>query len=217
QQHSPCLSLPWPKNLLVLGTTSIPEPLLDVCSNTVKPDCQYYLVSAIPGASGGGVSLHGGRNGFCPLDVIQLSSDSGRGIKLTLSPYDNSTIIRESTDLNLIFPVLLSGHEYCNEQPLWKVDNYDVSLGIGFITTGGFVGHPGAETLLNWFKLEIFGTLPSSYKIVHCPSFCESCVKLCSNVGISYKDGIRCLALALYDKPSFSVALIPGTERSMFV
>ncbi|KDO42543.1 hypothetical protein CISIN_1g031740mg [Citrus sinensis] len=133
--------------LLVLGTTSFPEPLFDVHGNTVQPNCQYYLVSAIPGAG---------------------------GIKLALSPYENSTIVRESTDLNLIFPVLLSGREYCNKQSLWKVDNYNASSGIWFVTTGGFVGYPGAETLLNWFKLEKFGTFPGAYKIVHCPSICES-------------------------------------------
>ncbi|GAY52243.1 hypothetical protein CUMW_140410 [Citrus unshiu] len=48
--------------LLVLGTTSFPEPLFDVHGNTVQPNCQYYLVSAIPGAGGGEVSLQGSRN-----------------------------------------------------------------------------------------------------------------------------------------------------------
>ncbi|KAH9724997.1 Kunitz trypsin inhibitor 5 [Citrus sinensis] len=183
-------------SLLVLGTSSVPEPLLDVNGNKVESTLQYYIVSAIWGAGGGGVSLHGGRNGYCPLDVIQLPSDTQNGIKLTLSPYNNSTIVRESTDLNLRFSVLLSGRDYCNEQPLWKVDNYDAASGKWFITTGGLDG---------------------TYKIVHCPSVCESCVKLCNNVGRSFEDGVRRLVLVRDDEPAFPVVLIPATERSTSV
>ncbi|KAL9432535.1 hypothetical protein AB3S75_027548 [Citrus x aurantiifolia] len=204
-------------SLLVLGTSSVPEPLLDVNGNKVESTLQYYIVSAIWGAGGGGVSLHGGRNGYCPLDVIQLPSDTQNGIQLTLSPYNNSTIVRESTDLNLRFSVLLSGRDYCNEQPLWKVDNYDAASGKWFITTGGLDGHPGAETLLNWFKLEKIGNFPGTYKIVHCPSVCESCVKLCNNVGRSFEDGVRRLVLVRDDEPAFPVVLIPATERSTSV
>ncbi|KAH9724993.1 Kunitz trypsin inhibitor 5 [Citrus sinensis] len=183
-------------SLLVLGTSSVPEPLLDVHGNKVESTIKYYIVSAIWGAGGGGVSLHGGRNGYCPLDVIQLPSDMQNGIELTLSPYNNSTIVRESTDLNLRFSVLLSGRDYCNEQPLWKVDNYDAASGKWFITTGGLDG---------------------IYKIVHCPSVCESCVKLCHNVGRSFEDGVRRLVLVRDDEPAFPVVLIPATERSTSV
>ncbi|KAH9724995.1 Kunitz trypsin inhibitor 5 [Citrus sinensis] len=183
-------------SLLVLGTSSVPEPLLDVNGNKVESTLKYYIVSAIWGAGGGGVSLHGGRNGYCPLDVIQLPSDMQNGIELTLSPYNNSTIVRESTDLNLRFSVLLSGRDYCNEQPLWKVDNYDAASGKWFITTGGLDG---------------------TYKIVHCPSVCESCVKHCNNVGRSFEDGVRRLVLVRDDEPAFPVVLIPATERSTSV
>ncbi|GAY61735.1 hypothetical protein CUMW_212280 [Citrus unshiu] len=203
--------------LLVLGTSSVPEPLLDVNGNKVESTLQYHIVSAIWGPGGGGVSLHGGRNGYCPLDVIQLPSAIQWGKKLILSPYDNSTIVRESTDLNLRFVGLLSGSKQCNELPLWKVDNYDASSGRWFITTGGLDGHPGAETLLNWFKLEKTN-LPGAYKIVHCPSVCESCVKLCSSVGrFSFEDGVRRLVLVRDDEPAFPVVLIPARERSTSV
>ncbi|KAH9781061.1 Kunitz trypsin inhibitor 5 [Citrus sinensis] len=183
--------------LLVLGTSSVPEPLLDVNGNKVESTLQYHIVSAIWGAGGGGVSLHGGRNGYCPLDVIQLPSAIQWGKKLILSPYDNSTIVRESTDLNLRFVGLLSGSKQCNELPLWKVDNYDASSGRWFITTGGLDG---------------------AYKIVHCPSVCESCVKLCSSVGrFSFEDGVRRLVLVRDDEPAFPVVLIPARERSTSV
>ncbi|KAK9199168.1 hypothetical protein WN944_014356 [Citrus x changshan-huyou] len=108
-----------------------PDPLVDVNGNEVEASRDYYVVSLISGAGGGGLTLFRGRNELCPLDVIQLSSDLRRGTH--------------------------------------------------------------------------------AYKIVHCPSVCESCVSLCNDVGVSYDDNRR---LALTKERAFAVVLFPADERS---
>ncbi|KAK2662926.1 hypothetical protein Ddye_001500 [Dipteronia dyeriana] len=68
-----------------------------------------------------------------------------------------------------------------NQPTVWKVDDYDGSTRQWYITTNGVEGNAGAETLKNWLKFKRYEHT-YGYKIVHCPSVCESCVKLYSNV-----------------------------------
>ncbi|MFI3449542.1 Kunitz family serine protease inhibitor, partial [Klebsiella pneumoniae] len=157
-------------------------PLVDVNGKEVKANQDYYIVSAIWGAGGGGLNLSPGRNELCPLDVFQEGSDMQRGSPLRFSAHTNTDIIYEAMDLNVKFSTEKTTR--CNEPTVWKVDNYDESRGEWFVTTGGVEGNPGRQTLQNWFKFERIGsTLTGMYKIVHCPSVCKSCVHLCENVG----------------------------------
>ncbi|KAH9723276.1 Kunitz trypsin inhibitor 5 [Citrus sinensis] len=183
------------------------DPLVDVHGNKVEASRDYYLVSAIRGAGGGGLTLFRGRNELCPLDVVQLSSDSERGTRLRFSMHDKTSIINEDVDLNVRF----STETRCNEPTVWRVDSYDPSRGKWFITTGGVEGNPGAQTLKNWFKFERIGRDRAMYKIVHCPSVCESCVSLCNDVGVSNDHARR---LALTNGRALAVVLVPGNERS---
>ncbi|KAH9717476.1 Kunitz trypsin inhibitor 5 [Citrus sinensis] len=178
--------------------TSESEPILDVYGNKVESNLEYKLLEVKNGTSGG-FSIHGGTNGECPLDVVQLSSPTERDHYVRLLPFDNSTVVRESTDLNLI-------------EPVWTVGNYNASLGKWFLTTGGIVGHPGAKTLLNWFKLKKVSV--SIYNLVHCPSVCDSCVKLCNKVGIFYVDGVRRLVLVRDDDQPLRLVLFPAPNPS---
>lgn len=186
-----------------------PDPLLDINGNEVEASRDYYLVSVIRGAGGGGLTLYRGRNELCPLDVIQLSSDLQKGTRLRFAAYNNTSIIHEAVDLNVKFSTETS----CNEPTVWRVDNYDPSRGKWFITTGGVEGNPGAQTLQNWFKLERVGTDQGTYKIVHCPSVCKSCVFLCNDVGVAH-DYRRRLALTAGNERVFGVVIVPADERS---
>ncbi|KAK2662929.1 hypothetical protein Ddye_001503 [Dipteronia dyeriana] len=173
------------------------QPLVDIRGNEVRTGTAYQIVSAIRGAGGGGLTLGEGRNGLCPLDVLQLGSDLMWGLPFLFSPVNNTVdkqdYVYESTDLNIIF--VTSQIRICGEPKVWKVDNYDESKGQWFITTNGVVGNPGTQTLESWFKFEkVDGN--NTYKIKYCPSVCESCVSLCSDVGIYYGDVYRRLALS---------------------
>nr|3IIR_A Chain A, Trypsin inhibitor [Murraya koenigii]3IIR_B Chain B, Trypsin inhibitor [Murraya koenigii]3ZC8_A Chain A, TRYPSIN INHIBITOR [Murraya koenigii]3ZC9_A Chain A, TRYPSIN INHIBITOR [Murraya koenigii] len=185
------------------------DPLLDINGNVVEASRDYYLVSVIGGAGGGGLTLYRGRNELCPLDVIQLSPDLHKGTRLRFAAYNNTSIIHEAVDLNVKFSTETS----CNEPTVWRVDNYDPSRGKWFITTGGVEGNPGAQTLKNWFKLERVGTDQGTYEIVHCPSVCKSCVFLCNDVGVSY-DYRRRLALTAGNERVFGVVIVPANEGS---
>ncbi|KAH9668895.1 Kunitz trypsin inhibitor 5 [Citrus sinensis] len=165
--------------------TSESEPVLDVYGNKVESNLEYKLLEVKNGTSGG-FSIHGGTSGECPLDVVQLSSPTERDHYVRLLPFDNSTVVRESTDLNLI-------------EPVWTVGNYNDSLGKWFLTTGGIIGHPGAKTI---------------YNLVHCPSVCDSCVKLCNKVGIFYVDGVRRLVLVRDDDQPLRLVLFPAPNPS---
>ncbi|KAK0579604.1 hypothetical protein LWI29_028561 [Acer saccharum] len=182
------------KPLLVAASD---QPLFDINGDKVRTNTTYRIVSAIRGDGGGGLTLGDGRNGPCPLDVVQLGSDLMWGLPFMFSPVNNTVeeenCVPQSIDLNIIFakPQIM----ICGEPKVWKVDSYDQSTGQWFITTNGAVGNPGAQTLESWFKFEKVDCY--TYKIQYCPSaVCETCVSLCSDVGIYYGNGGRRLALS---------------------
>nr|BAQ21278.1 miraculin-like protein [Citrus tamurana] len=200
------------------------EPILDVYGNQVDSSHRYYLVSALWGVkTGGGISADKGKNGQCPTDVIQLRPKDKRGKNLVLLPYDNSTIVRESTNIKLKFS-RVSSLQQCNKDSLWKVDNDNASLGKQFITIGE------GKTCQNLFKLEkvsasIFDMkialdIPCLYKIVHCSTPVNgSCDTLCKDVGVSNVDGVqRLVVVDDNDQPNLPlpVVLFPADSgRSM--
>ncbi|KAH7550614.1 hypothetical protein ACOSP7_023943 [Xanthoceras sorbifolium] len=187
-----------------------PEPLVDIRGDKVLTGTTYRIVSAIRGGGGGGLTLGDGRNGLCPLDVVQLGSDLMWGLPFFFSPINSTTIdqqsfVYDSTDLNIIFvvPQII----ICDVPKVFKVDNYDESTGQWFITTNGAIGNPGPQTLQNWFKFEkVHG---NTYKIKYCPSVCESCVSLCSDVGIYHDDKAQ-RRLALNSERPFLVHIYKG-------
>ncbi|KAK9199875.1 hypothetical protein WN944_015068 [Citrus x changshan-huyou] len=191
-----------------------PDPLLDINGNEVEATRDYYVVSAIRGAGGGGLSLFKGRNGLCPFDVIQESSDLQKGTPLRFATYKNTSIIHEAMDLTVKFSAQTRCNELTVRAALPLIDDYDEPRGKWFITTGGVEGNPGPQTLKNWFKFQRSGTFPDTYKIVHCPSVCNSCVSLCENVGVSHEDGAGRLVLKADDELVFPIVIIPAKERS---
>ncbi|KAH7550604.1 hypothetical protein ACOSP7_023964 [Xanthoceras sorbifolium] len=184
-----------------LSAAAAPEPLVDIRGDKVRTGTTYQIVSAIQGAGGGGLTLNEGRDGLCPLDVYQYGSDLLWGLPFFFSPI-NSTIIDQysyvydSTDLNIIFGP--SPFKICNEPKVFKVDSYDEPTGQWFITSNGAIGNPGPQTLHSWFKFEKVNG--KTYKIKYCPSVCESCVSLCSDVGIYYDDRLL-RRLVLSERP----------------
>ncbi|XP_031263032.1 miraculin-like [Pistacia vera] len=184
-----------------------PKPLLDINGEKVLTGTPYYIVSAIRGAGGGGVSVFPTRD-RCPRNVIQLPSDLDKGLPLLFSPAteNGDGIVYESSDLNIRF---YSQDALCL-QIVWRVNDYDSSTGEWFITRSGVAGNPGAETLLNWFKFERFGNT-HSYKIVHCPKVCDTCATLCGDVGVHLLSGTRRLVLKA-DPGNFLINFIKAEE-----
>ncbi|KAA8522732.1 hypothetical protein F0562_009106 [Nyssa sinensis] len=179
-------------NLLLGAADDEPNPVLDVAGNTVQRGVDYYILPVVRG-SGGGLTLASNRNGSnCPLDVVQEQQEVDNGLPLTFSPVTGEGVVREITDLNIQF----SAATICIQSLVWKLGDFDESVGRSFVTTGGVEGNPGQETLSNWFRIE---KDDNDYKIVFCPSVCDICRPLCGDIGIFIENGIRRLALS--DEP----------------
>ncbi|TXG53966.1 hypothetical protein EZV62_019222 [Acer yangbiense] len=67
------------------------DPLLDLDGDKVEAGSAYYIVSIMIGAGGGDLTLSPNRNGSCPLDVTQHSSDLLRGYPMFFYPINYSS------------------------------------------------------------------------------------------------------------------------------
>ncbi|KAJ1377268.1 Proteinase inhibitor I3, Kunitz legume [Sesbania bispinosa] len=165
-----------------------PEQVVDTSGKNVRAGSYYYIVPASP-AYGGLSLVNTGKD--CPLDVAVV--DGYQGFLLVFTPVNQKKgVVRVNTDLNIDFSV----ESTCPQSTVWKLDDYDYSAGTWFVTTGGVIGNPGSQTIKNWFKIEKY---EDAYKLVYCPSVCNSCSHPCRDIGI-YEDqyGKR---LALTDVP----------------
>ncbi|KAK2642914.1 hypothetical protein Ddye_024677 [Dipteronia dyeriana] len=176
---------------LVVTADASPDPVLDIAGKKLRAGTDYYILPVFRGR-GGGLTLASTGKETCPLDVVQERHEVENGLPVTFSPVNiKKGVIRLSTDQNIKF----NASTICVQSTVWKLDSYDDSLGQWFVTTGGVEGNPGRETTSNWFKIEKFD---DDYKLVFCPSVCDTCRVLCRDIGI-YIDratGIRRLALS---------------------
>ncbi|XP_027159534.1 21 kDa seed protein-like [Coffea eugenioides] len=157
-----------------------PNPVLDHDGDEIRAGVEYYIVSSIRGAGGGGVTY--GRsisNESCPLPVVQEKLDLLRGHPVTFTPVNSKEgVVRVSTDLNIKFS---EATPVCNESNVWKLD-FDEELGQHFILTNGVEGNPGCGTIHNWFKIE--EAFDKTYRLVFCPTVCNICNVICKDVGV---------------------------------
>ncbi|XP_021292138.1 21 kDa seed protein-like [Herrania umbratica] len=168
------------------------SPVLDIDGDELRTGVEYYVVSAIWGAGGGGLALGRATGQSCPEIVVQRGFDDD-GIPVIFSNADSKDgVVRLSTDVNIEFLPLRD--RLCLTSTVWKLDNYDPSTGKWWVTTDGVKGDPGASTLTSWFKIEKAGVL--GYKFRFCPSVCDSCITLCNDLGRALDGGQMRLALS---------------------
>ncbi|XP_057751938.1 miraculin-like [Arachis stenosperma] len=173
---------------------SASEPVLDITGKNLRTGIDYLVLPSINnnsnGGGGVGLALASARNRTCPFDVV----DSYRAMPLKFAPSDSKDgVIRVSTDLNIKF----SAATTCVQSTVWKLDQFDGSRGLYFVTTGGVEGNPGRETVSNWFEIQKYG---SNYKLLFCPKVCKYCKVMCRDLGI-FVDGDGNRHLALSDMP----------------
>ncbi|XVE58839.1 hypothetical protein DITRI_Ditri04bG0201300 [Diplodiscus trichospermus] len=178
--------------------TAANTPVLDSDGDELQAGAEYYVISAIWGAGGGGLALGRTTNQSCPEIVVQRPFDRDYGIPVIFSNSDtNDDVIRLSTDINIEFIPLRD--RLCLTSTVWKLDNYDPSTGQWWVTTDGVKGNPGPNTLMSWFKIEKVGEF--WYKFKFCPSVCKLCITLCSDIGRYGDDGQIRLALSHHGWP----------------
>ncbi|CAI9294278.1 unnamed protein product [Lactuca saligna] len=87
---------------LSMGQPS-PSQVRDLDGHKVRSGTKYDILPVIRGM-GGGVTHGSTRNESCPLDIVQANQELDNGMPLTFTPVNpKKGVIRESTDLNIIF------------------------------------------------------------------------------------------------------------------
>ncbi|KAA8518061.1 hypothetical protein F0562_015519 [Nyssa sinensis] len=133
------------------------EAVLDFEGEELQTGVTYNILSTLRPRGGFTVGSNRNNESSCPLDVVQAPLWLDSGLAWTFSPYNNDTVVRVSTDLN----IKSSAPTICVQPLVWKLSDYDASVGRFFVTTDGVEGNPGCRTLTNWFRIEkdvgIFG------------------------------------------------------------
>lgn len=187
-----------------------PEQVVDTQGKNVRAGMGYYIrpVPTTPCdgrgpcvVGSGFVLIARSPNKTCPLNVVVV--EGFRGQAVTFTPVNpKKGVIRVSTDVNINVTLETA----CEESTVWKLDDFDASAGHWFVTTGGVVGNPGKDTISNWFKIEKY---EEDYKLVFCPTVCDTCKPLCRNVGV-FMDSNGNRRVALTDE-SYKVRFQPSS------
>ncbi|KAI3798652.1 hypothetical protein L1987_33930 [Smallanthus sonchifolius] len=173
--------------LSLSSAQSLPS-VLDIDRNFLRYGLGYYILPVIRGRGGGIALTPTSINQKCPLDVVQESIEGRNGLPLGFIPANTTkdAIIRESTDLNIMFPSVT----ICGQPPVWRLD---VMNGQWSVSSRGTLGNPGRDTISNWFKIEKYGG--NGYKLVYFPTVCNTCRPACGDIGVA-KTGRRSLILS---------------------
>ncbi|PPD66793.1 hypothetical protein GOBAR_DD36327 [Gossypium barbadense] len=133
-----------PSSFLFGVANATNEPVLDTDGNEVQTGTEYYVVSAIWGAGGGGLALGWPSGNPCP-EVVAQSRSGDDGIPVIFSNLDsNDGVVRLSSDINIEFIPLRP--RLCPTTTVWKVDDYDHSAGKWWVITDGVTGNPVCGT-----------------------------------------------------------------------
>ncbi|MED6143228.1 hypothetical protein PIB30_004316 [Stylosanthes scabra] len=152
------------------------EQVRDTTGKLVRAAVNYYIIPASPNI--GGVSPNA-TDQPCPPDVFSV--DGNLGMAVAFWPVSvKKDIVRVNTDLNIDFQDYLG----CSRSSLWRLKDYDYLTQQWFVSTGGFLGNPGRDSIGNWFKIEKY---EDDYKLSYCPNVCPNCSHPCMDIGI-YED-----------------------------
>ncbi|KAK9085460.1 hypothetical protein Sjap_025871 [Stephania japonica] len=189
-----------------MGVLPLPKPVVvDADGDRVQVGVEYYLVSNIWGAGGGGLALGRNRNPtkICPLSVVQMSSDLMNGLPISFFPVNDSPVgrraVRTSTDYIVQFNTTGTVSRICGKEPKWKLDESD---GKYFISTTNEI----TTDMMYKFKIERVGGIASlnNYKLSYCPTVCRTCVPLlCKDIGVDWNPTDRLRRLVLTDDSPF--------------
>ncbi|KAJ4767314.1 Kunitz-type trypsin inhibitor [Rhynchospora pubera] len=80
---------------------------------------------------------------------------------------------------------------------VWQLSDPEGDSGSRYVRVGRVLENPGEETVNRWFKIE---THPrGDYKLVFCPTVCETCRPVCGDIGLLSQGDSRLLGLS--DEP----------------
>ena len=174
-------------------TASSETPVLDINGDEVRAGENYYIVSAIWGAGGGGLRLVrlDSSSNECASDVIVSRSDFDNGDPITITPAADpeATVVMPSTYQTFRFNI--ATNKLCVNNVNWGI-KHDSESGQYFVKAGEFVSDNS-----NQFKIEVVNDNLNAYKI----SYCQFGTEKCFNVGRYYDPLTRATRLALSNTP----------------
>ncbi|MCE3052022.1 hypothetical protein HAX54_051428 [Datura stramonium] len=177
------------QNPINLPTSANNNLVLDVSGAPLDPGARYRIVSVGRGAAGGDVYLGPSPNSTapCPDGVFRYNSDvgpTGTPVRFIKSDQTGTGPINQDQNINIQFSIATS--RLCVSYTIWKVGDYDVSLGARLLETDGTIGQQDSS----WFKIVEAPQL--GYNLLYCPS-CSA--HQCQAVGVVSQNGKRRLAL----------------------
>ncbi|MQI32227.1 hypothetical protein EI016_23840 [Escherichia coli] len=176
-------------------------PVLDANGDEVRAGGNYYMVSAIWGAGGGGLRLVrlDSSSNECASDVIVSRSDFDNGDPITMTPANpEATVVMPSTYQTLRFNI--KTNKLCVNNVNWGIQ-HDSASGQYFLKAGEFVSDNS-----NQFKIEVVDPNLNFYKLTYCQFGSDKCF----NVGRYHDPLLRTTRLALANSPF--VFLIKPTD-----
>nr|ABG26224.1 sporamin A [Ipomoea x leucantha]ABG26226.1 sporamin A [Ipomoea x leucantha]ABG26228.1 sporamin A [Ipomoea x leucantha]ABG26233.1 sporamin A [Ipomoea trifida] len=184
-------------NPIRLPTTHEPPssqtPVLDINGDEVRAGGNYYMVSAIWGAGGGGLRLaHLDTMSKCASDVIVSPNDLDNGDPITITPAaadPESTVVMASTYQTFRFNI--ATNKLCVNNVNWGIQ-HDSASGQYFLKAGEFVSDNS-----NQFKIEVVDANLNFYKLTYCQFGSDKCY----NVGRFHDPMLRTTRLALSNSP----------------
>ncbi|XP_042514142.1 21 kDa seed protein-like [Macadamia integrifolia] len=192
--------------------------VLDTDGNELQAGMPYYIVSAIKRGGGGGVYVDRRERSTSQSShttqiptIKQSSYDMNMGTPVVVSPAssqhpaaagarflgqigEGETMIQESMDMNIGFSGM--NNRVWQVEGRKKEESSESRDSMRYVTLGGKPGYPGSSTVRNWFQIERISQSSPTYRIVYCPSVCESCQVICGSVGINKKNGNRWLSVS---------------------
>ncbi|KAJ1431299.1 Proteinase inhibitor I3, Kunitz legume [Sesbania bispinosa] len=163
------------------------EQVVDVNGNPIFPSGRFYIVSAIRGAGGGGVTLGQTWESTCPVTVVQEPIDIWRGmpVKFTIPGISPGIIFTNITNLDIVF----EEKPECAESSKWVVvAERDEIFPQEWVGIGGAGDHPGKNIISGRFNIQRYGD--RAYKLVFC-----STTGVCSDIGRFFGGNERRLIL----------------------
>ncbi|KAJ4969403.1 hypothetical protein NE237_016104 [Protea cynaroides] len=197
--------------------------VVDTDGNELQAGTPYYIVSAIRGGVGGGVSVdrrHSSSSQGHQIPTVKQSSyDRNMGTPVMFSPAssqhpelqlqqtkNSAAGVRFLTETEVEGKTTIRESMDMNfgfsgmDNRVWQVeDRNDQSSGSSnrrYVTLNGKPGNPGESTIRNWFRIERMSEHNPIYRIAYCPNVCESCHVECGRVGINRKNGNRWLSIS---------------------
>ncbi|XP_020205475.1 subtilisin inhibitor CLSI-II [Cajanus cajan] len=184
---------------LTLRKNTFSEQVLDRFGKPVLASRAYYILPALFGPTGGGVSPNiTSQNTKCPVTIIQDFSEAehGKPVKFTMLGKNNGFI---SADSPLEFA--FQAKPGCATSSNWVVVADDFPM--KWIGIGTARDHPGKKLINGAFKIHKYNV---GYRLVFCPTNASA---NCSNIG-KYKDENRYRLVTNTDFP-FPVVFLPFT------